>query len=96
MSIDIKPLGDKLVIEVTEAQTQTASGLILPDTAKDKPQDGVVLAVGPGKIVNGEREELDVKVGDRIIYSRYGGTEVKHNDKDYLILSVNDVLAVIG
>ena len=98
MSVNIKPLEDRLVIKVVEAEQTTASGLVIPDTAKEKPQEGEVLAVGPGRFNdNGtERVPLDVKVGDKVIYSKYGGTEVKYAGEEYLILSARDVLAVVG
>ncbi|WP_229051803.1 co-chaperone GroES [Aeromicrobium sp. Leaf350] len=93
----IKPLEDRLIIKTSEAEQTTASGLVIPDTAKEKPQEGEVVAVGPGRIDdNGNRVPLDVSVGDKIIFSKYGGTEVKHAGQDYLILSARDVLAVIS
>src|SRR5689334_17410620 len=93
---NIKPLEDKIVVQASEAETTTASGIVIPDTAKEKPQEGKVLAVGPGRIDdNGNRIPLDVQVGDVVIYSKYGGTEVKYNGEDYLVLSARDVLAVI-
>ncbi|AYG02940.1 MULTISPECIES: co-chaperone GroES [Gryllotalpicola] len=96
MSVSIKPLEDRIVIKQVEAETTTASGLVIPDSAKEKPQEGEVLAVGPGRIDdNGNRVPLDVAVGDRVIYSRYGGTEVKYNNEEYLVLSARDVLAVV-
>lgn len=96
MSISIKPLEDRIVIRQLEAERTTASGLVIPDTAKEKPQEGEVIAVGPGRIDdNGNRVPLDVKVGDTVIYSRYGGTEVKYDGTDYQILSARDVLAVV-
>lgn len=96
MSVSIKPLEDRIVIQQLEAETTTASGLVLPDTAKEKPQEGKVLAVGPGRVDdNGSRVPVDVKVGDVVIYSKYGGTEVKYAGEDYLILSARDVLAVV-
>ena len=96
MSVSIKPLEDRLVIKVVEAEQTTASGLVIPDTAKEKPQEGEVLAVGPGRVDdNGNRVPLDVNVGDKIIFSKYGGTEVKYNGEDLLILSSRDVLAVV-
>jgi chaperonin GroES len=96
VSVSIKPLEDRIVIKQVEAETTTASGLVIPDSAKEKPQEGEVLAVGPGRIDdNGNRVPLDVAVGDRVIYSRYGGTEVKYNNEDYLVLSARDVLAVV-
>ncbi len=97
MSVSIKPLEDRLVIKVVEAEQTTASGLVIPDTAKEKPQEGEVLAVGPGRIDdNGNRVPLDVNVGDKIIFSKYGGTEVKYGGDELLILSARDVLAVIS
>jgi chaperonin GroES len=97
VSINIKPLEDRIIIKQVEAEQTTASGLVIPDTAKEKPQEGEVLAVGPGRIDdNGNRVPLDVAVGDKVIYSKYGGTEVKYAGDDYLILSARDVLAVIG
>ena len=97
MSVSIKPLEDRLVIKVVEAEQTTASGLVIPDTAKEKPQEGEVLAVGPGRVDdNGNRVPLDVNVGDKIIFSKYGGTEVKYNGEELLILSARDVLAVVS
>jgi chaperonin GroES len=93
----IKPLEDKIVVQASEAETTTASGIVIPDTAKEKPQEGKVLAVGPGRVDdNGNRVPLDVAVGDVVIYSKYGGTEVKYNGEEYLILSARDVLAVVN
>jgi chaperonin GroES len=97
VSVSIKPLEDRIVIKSLEAEQTTASGLVIPDTAKEKPQEGEVLAVGPGRIDDkGNRVPLDVQVGDRVIYSKYGGTEIKHGGEEYLILSARDVLAVVG
>ncbi len=97
MSVSIKPLEDRIVVKSLEAEQTTASGLVIPDTAKEKPQEGEVLAVGPGRIDDhGNRVPLDIKVGDRVIYSKYGGTEIKHGGEEYLILSARDVLAVVG
>ena len=94
---NIKPLEDRIVVQVSEAETTTASGIVIPDTAKEKPQEGKVLAVGPGRVDDkGNRIPLDVKVGDVVIFSKYGGTEVKYNGEDYLILSARDVLAVVN
>ncbi len=93
--VKIKPLEDRIVVQASEAETTTASGIVIPDTAKEKPQEGVVLAVGPGRFDNGVRLPLDIEVGDTVIYSKYGGTEVKYNNEDYLVLSSRDVLAVI-
>ncbi len=97
MSVSIKPLEDRIVIRQVEAEQTTASGLVIPDTAKEKPQEGEVVAVGPGRVSDsGNRVPVDVSVGDRVIYSKYGGTEVKHGGEEYLVLSARDVLAVIG
>ena len=96
VSVSIKPLEDRIVIKQVEAETTTASGLVIPDTAKEKPQEGDVVAVGPGRIDdNGNRVPLDIAVGDKVIYSKYGGTEVKYGGVDYLVLSARDVLAVV-
>ena len=96
MSVNIKPLEDRLVIKVVEAEQTTASGLVIPDTAKEKPQEGEVLAVGPGRIDdNGNRVPLDVSVDDVVIFSKYGGTEVKYDGQDYLIRGARDILAVV-
>jgi len=95
--VSIKPLEDRIVVKSLEAEQTTASGLVIPDTAKEKPQEGEVLAVGPGRIDDkGNRVPLDIKEGDRVIYSKYGGTEVKHSGEEYLILSARDVLAVVA
>jgi chaperonin GroES len=92
----LKPLEDRIVVQPLEAETTTASGLVIPDTAKEKPQEGTVLAVGPGRVDDkGERVPVDVKVGEVVLYSKYGGTEVKYNNEEYLVLSARDVLAVI-
>ena len=97
MSVTIKPLEDRLVIKAIEAEQTTASGLVIPDTAKEKPQEGEVQAIGPGRIDdNGNRVPLDVSVGDKVIFSKYGGTEVKYGGEDLLILSARDVLAVVS
>ena len=96
MSVTIKPLEDRILVEPLEAEQTTASGLVIPDTAKEKPQEGKVLAVGPGRIDdNGNRIPLDVNVGDVVLYSKYGGTEVKYAGEEYLVLSARDVLAII-
>jgi chaperonin GroES len=97
VSVSIKPLDDKVVVKSAEAETTTASGLVIPDTAKEKPQEGEVVAVGPGRFDdNGNRIPLDVAVGDRVIYSKYGGTEVKVSGQDYLVISARDLLAVLA
>lgn len=92
----MKPLGERVVIEVSENDAKTASGIVLPDTAKEKPQKGTVVAVGSGKLLdNGERAPMEVKAGDQIIFSKYSGTEVKDGDKEYLIVRKSDILAVL-
>ena len=96
MSVSIKPLEDRIVVKAVEAEQTTASGLVIPDSAKEKPQEGEVLAIGPGRIDdNGNRVPLDVAVGDRVINSKYGGTEVKYDGEELLILSARDILAVV-
>ena len=92
----LQPLGDRVVIRVLEQEEKTASGIFLPDTAKEKPSQGEVVAVGPGKLQDdGKRVALDVKVGDKIIFSKYAGTEVKFEGTKYLIVSERDILAII-
>lgn len=91
----LKPLGDRLVVKAIEAEEVTASGLVLPDTAKEKPQRGKVLAVGEGRYIDGARVPLDLVEGDEVIYSKYGGTEVKVEGEDLLILSEHDILAKV-
>jgi chaperonin GroES len=93
----LRPLGDRIVIELVESEEKTASGIVLPDSAKEKPQEGRVVAVGTGRVLeNGERVALEVSEGDRIIFSKYSGTEVKFEGNEYLILRENDILAVVG
>ena len=94
--MDLKPLGDRLIIEVLEEEEVTASGIVLPDKAKEKPQRGRVLAVGPGRYEDGKLVPLDVAPGDEVIYSKYGGTEVKVGAEEYLILRESDVLAKVA
>ena len=94
--VAIKPLEDRIVVQPSDAEQTTASGLVIPDTAKEKPQEGEVLAVGPGRFEDGQRLPLDIKVGDKVIYSKYGGTEVKYDGEEYLILSARDLLAKVG
>ena len=90
----LKPLEDRIVVKPSEEEEMTVSGLVIPDTAKERPQEGQVIAVGPGRYEDGNRVPMDVKVGDKVIYSKYGGTEVKLEGDEYLILSARDVLAV--
>ena len=93
--VAIKPLEDRIVVQANEAETTTASGIVIPDTAKEKPQEGTVLAVGPGRIDDkGNRVPVDVQVGDTVLYSKYGGTEITIDGEDLLILSSRDVLAI--
>ena len=92
----IKPLGDRVVIELVEQEEKTASGIVLPDSAKEKPQEGRVVAVGTGRVTeSGERVALEVSEGDRIIFSKFAGTEVKYDGTEYLILRESDILAVV-
>ncbi len=93
--MNIKPLGDRIIIKVLESEETTKSGIVLPGTAKEKPMQGEVLAVGSGEMVDGKKIPLELKVGDRVIYSKYAGTEVKMDGEEYLILRQSDVLAII-
>ncbi len=97
MAVTIKPLEDRILVQPLDAEQTTASGLVIPDTAKEKPQEGKVLATGPGRFdeQGAKRIPLDVKVDDVVIYSKYGGTEIKYNGQEYLLLSARDVLAVV-
>ena len=96
MATTIKPLEDRVLVQPLEAEQTTASGLVIPDTAKEKPQEGKVLAVGPGRVDdNGNRVPVDVAVGDVVIYSKYGGTEVKYGGDEFIILSSRDILAIV-
>jgi chaperonin GroES len=97
VSVNLKPLEDRIVVQALEAEQTTASGLVIPDTAKEKPQEGKVVAVGPGRFDESgtKRVPLDVKVGDIVIFSKYGGTEVKYSGTEYLILSARDILAIV-
>jgi chaperonin GroES len=96
MGVSLQPLEDRIVVKPSEGEEMTASGLVIPDTAKEKPQEGEVIAVGPGRFEDGSRVPLDVKVGDKVIYSKYGGTEVKLAGDELLILSARDVLAIVN
>jgi chaperonin GroES len=97
VSVGIKPLEDRIIVQALDAEQTTASGLVIPDTAKEKPQEGKVLAVGPGRWDDdGEKRiPLDVAEGDTVVYSKYGGTEIKYNGEEYLILSARDILAIV-
>ena len=92
MSVNFKPLADRVLIEPVQAETKTASGIIIPDTAKEKPQEGTVIAVGNGKI----DEPMTVKVGDKVLYGKYAGTELKLDGKDFLIVKEADLFGIIG
>src|SRR5699024_12875678 len=95
-SVSIKPLEDRVVVQPLEAEQTTASGLVIPDTAKEKPQEGEVVAVGSGRFDDkGERIPIDVQVGDKVVFSKFGGTELKYGDAEYLVLGSRDILAVI-
>ena len=92
----IRPLGDRVVIKVSEGDMKTASGIVLPDTAKEKPQEGEVVAVGTGKMLdNGTRAQMEVKTGDKVIFSKYSGSEVKVDEQNYLIVRESDILAIL-
>ncbi len=96
MALNLKPLGDRLIVEPTESEEMTASGIILPETAKERPQQGKVLAAGPGRRdEEGKRIEMDVKAGDSVLFAKYSGTEVKMEGKKLLILKETDVLAIV-
>ncbi len=93
----LKPIGDRIVVRPLDAQEKTKSGLVVPDTAKEKPQEGKVIAVGTGRLLeNGSIKPLEIKHGDRVLYGKYAGTEVSIEDEDYLILREEDVLAIVG
>ena len=97
MAVTIKPLEDRILVQPLEAEQTTASGLVIPDTAKEKPQEGKVLSIGPGRIDdNGNRVPVDVAEGDVVIFSKYGGTEVKYDGQDLLLLNARDILAVVS
>ncbi len=96
MSLNIKPLADRVVVEAMEAEDKSAGGIILPDTAKEKPQQGTVVAVGPGKISDsGNLIKMSLKVGDKVLYGKYSGTEVTYEGKEYLIMRESDILAIL-
>src|SRR5579872_5380153 len=96
VSVKIQPLGDRVVVKASSRETVTKSGLVLPDTATEKPQEGEVLAVGPGKVLdNGKRTTLEVQVGQRVLFAKYAGTEVKMDGEEYLILRESDVMGIV-
>jgi chaperonin GroES len=93
----VKPLGDRVFVKVSASEEKTAGGIFLPDTAKEKPQVGEIAAVGPGKRVDdGSRQEIEVKVGDKVLYSKYAGTDIKLGSEEYVLLSEKDILAIVG
>ncbi len=97
MAVNLQPLADRLVVKPIEAEEKTKAGIYLPDTAKEKPQEGKVVAVGPGRLSDeGKRIAMDIKVGDIVVYAKYGGTEIKIDDEEYMILRESDVLAKKG
>ena len=94
--MNLRPLEDRVIVQPAKAEEMTKSGLVIPDSAQEKPQRGTIIAVGPGKMKDdGTRAAVDVGVGDTVIYSKYGGTEVKYNGEEYLLLSARDVLAIV-
>ena len=93
--VNIKPLEDRVLIQIKEAESTTASGLVIPDSAKEKPQEVVVIAAGPGRFDGDDRVPMDIKVGDTVVFSKYGGTELKYDGEEYLLLNSRDVLAII-
>ena len=97
MTVNLKPLGDRVVIKPSPKEEVTKSGLVIPDTAKEKPQEGLILAIGPGRMDDkGKRLTMDVKVGDKVLYAKYAGTELKLEGEDYLILKETDILAIVA
>ena len=93
--INLKPLGDRVVLKLLKAEEKTKSGIVLPNQAKEKPQEAQVIAVGPGGIVDGKEIKMEVKNGDLVIYSKYSGTEVKYDEQEYVIVKQSDILAVV-
>jgi chaperonin GroES len=96
MAVNVTPLHDRVLIKRIEEKESVKGGIIIPDTAKEKPQEGEVIAVGAGKIEKGERIPLDVKAGDRVLFGKYSGTEIRHDDEEYLILREEEILAKLG
>jgi chaperonin GroES len=95
MANKLRPLGDRILVKADPAEAKTKSGIVLPDAAKEKPQEGTVIAVGSGRVLdNGTKVPVEVKVGDKVLYSKYGGTEIKLDGEDYIVLSERDILAV--
>ena len=96
MATSLKPLGDRVIVKARQKEEMTRSGIVLPDTASEKPQEGSVLAVGPGRVLdNGKRVDMDVKTGDKVLFAKYAGTEVKLDGEDYLVIRESDLLAIV-
>ena len=96
VSVKIRPLGDRVLVKPLSRETVTRSGIVLPDTAKEKPQEGEILAVGPGKVLdNGKRTPMEVQVGQRVLFAKYAGSEVKVNEQEYLILRESDIMGIV-
>lgn len=96
VSVKLRPMGDRIVVKATAREAVTKSGIVLPDTAKEKPQEGEVLAIGPGKVLdNGKRSALEIQVGQRVLFARYSGAEVKVDGEEYLIMRESDVMGII-
>src|SRR6478672_1187959 len=96
-SLNLRPLGDRVVVKPLQKEEVTKSGIVLPDTAKEKPQEGEIIAVGPGRVLdNGNRQSLEVKKGDRVLYAKYAGTEFKIEEEEYLVLRESDLLAIVA
>lgn len=93
--MNVKPLADRVIVKPLEAEEVKKGSIIIPDTAKEKPQQGEIVAVGPGKMTEGKREEMEVKVGDKVLYGKYAGTEVTIDDEEYMIMRESDILAVL-
>ena len=93
--MSLRPLGDKIILKVVESEEKTASGIVLPDSAKEKSQEAEVVAVGPGREIDNVKEAMEVKVGERILFSKYSGTEIKYDGQEYLVINQREVLAVI-
>ncbi len=97
MAVSLKPLGDRVIVKAKEKEATTSSGIVLPDTASEKPQEGTVLSVGPGRVLdNGKRVEMEVKQGDTVLFAKYAGTEVKLDGEEYLVIRESDLLAIVG
>ncbi len=96
VSVKIRPLGDRVVVKALSRETVTKSGIVMPDTAKEKPQEGEILAVGPGKVLdNGKRSTLEVRAGQKVLFAKYAGTEIKLEDEEYLILRESDIMGIV-